>query len=378
MNKKIFLTLCLPIFMGRAAFAQPYKTNLDIRIPFLSQPVMIDGKPTLYYELNITNFGSDTIRLKTLRISDPVDNTTLALFDNAALKTRFNRVGPPVKDNSPNLPGGSTGILYMDLVVKKGRPLAHQFKFETSGHVDSTDSVTIGQVNLLPAPPLILAAPLGNGKWAAIYDPVWRNGHRRVIYTVNGHAGIPGRYAIDFMQLDNQGKLSNGNDDVVKEWYGYGADVLAVADGVIASQRDDFPETSTVSGRERVKPERATGNYISLKIGEGKYVFYEHLKPGSIRVKQGQKVKKGQVIASLGFTGQSEGPHLHFHVANTNSPLGAEGLPFSFEHFTYLGKYTEIDKLGKSPWAPAAPSDDKQRFKERPSPNSVISFSSRQ
>ena len=379
MNKKKFLAVCLSILYCGASFAQPYKTNLDIRVPFLSQSVMIDGKPTIYYELTITNFGSDTISLKTLQVSDPATNLTVASFDKEALRARFTRIGPMGKSNTTDLPGGSSGILYMELVLEKEHQLVHRLRFETSGkQVDSTDAVTMGVVTLLKAPTLILGSPLGSGNWAAIYDPVWRNGHRRVIYTLNGHAGIPGRYAIDFIKLDSQGRLSNGDEDVVKDWYGYGAEVLAVADGVVASTRDDFQETSTVSRRERVSPERAAGNYISLKISDSNYAFYEHLKPGSIRVRPGQPVKKGEVIASLGFTGQSEGPHLHFHIANINSPLGAEGLPFAFEHFTCLGRYTDINKLGKSPWNPTAQPGDKKRIKERPSSNSVISFSSLQ
>ena len=195
-----------------------------------------------------------------------------------------------------------------------------------------------------------------------------------MIYTLDGHARIPGRYAIDFIKLDNNGKLAHGNDDLVKEWYGYDADVLAVADGTVAAVRTDFLETPTVSGRERVTAERATGNYISICLDKGKYAFYEHLKPGSIRVKLGQKVKKGQIIASLGFTGQSDGPHLHFHVADKNSPLGAEGIPFSFDHFIWSGSYTNIDSLGKSPWIPVDRSVKRIRSSERPMPNSVISF----
>ncbi|HMI64317.1 MAG TPA: M23 family metallopeptidase [Puia sp.] len=256
--------------------------------------------------------------------------------------------------------------------------LSHRLKFQTSKMgVISTDSATITSVMKEKDQLRVIGPPLGSGAWAAVYDPSWRTGHRRVIYTVDGHAGIPGRFAIDFIKLDKEGRLAKGNDDIVKDWYGYAAEVLAVADGIVASVRNDFSETVTVSGRDRVGPERATGNYISIRVGKNKYAFYEHLKPGSIKVKPGQNVKKGQVLASLGFTGQSDGPHLHFHMASKNSPLGAEGIPFVFERFTYLGKY-KIDSLGKSPWLPFKQNGNNVRLKERPLPNSVISFKSLQ
>ncbi len=333
---RFILVTCIFIFCCGIGFAQQYKSNLVIRAPFLSQPVIIDGRPTIYYELYVTNFGSDTIHLKKLRISDSAKN-------------------------------GATPV-----------QLIHRFQFKALGKpVNATDSIIITAVAIPKTQMLVLGPPLGNGNWAAIYEPSWRNGHRRVIYTINGHAFIPGRFAIDFIKLDSKGRLTDRDADLIKDWYGYGVDVLAVADGVIASTRDDFLETPTVSGRERVTADRATGNYISIKIADDKYAFYEHLKPGSIKVKPGQKVKRGEVIACLGFTGQSEGPHLHFHVANKNSPLGAEGMPFTFEHFTYLGRYTNIDSLGKSPWFPSLGPGDMTRLKERPLPNSVVNFNPR-
>src|SRR5258708_8177321 len=378
---RFILVTCIFIFCCVIGFEQQYKSNLVIRAPFLYQPVIIDGRPTIYYELYVTNFGSDTIHLKKLRISDSADNSALASFDNDELKTRMNRIGKPGKGDTTIIAGGSSCIIYIELVLKNGPTpvhLIHRFQFKALGKpVNATDSIIITAVAIPKTQMIVLGPPLGNGNWAAIYEPSWRNGHRRVIYTINGHAFIPGRFAIDFIKLDSKGRLTDRDADLIKDWYGYGVDVLAVADGVIASTRDDFLETPTVSGRERVTADRATGNYISIKIADDKYAFYEHLKPGSIKVKPGQKVKRGEVIACLGFTGQSEGPHLHFHVANKNSPLGAEGMPFTFEHFTYLGRYTNIDSLGKSPWFPSLGPADMTRLKERPLPNSVVNFNPR-
>jgi len=377
------LIMLTSIFSGKTAFSQQYRANLDVRIPYLSSPVTIGGMRVMYYELYATNWGTDTIQLKMLRISGVTGDPILAVFDNDGLKRRSARVGTQGKVYGDILPGGSSCVIYVELALKNERDdarnvdlkLIHCLRFETfGGPVRSMDSVTLIPTPVPSAQPLVLGPPLGKGNWAAVYEPSWRTGHRRVIYTVGGHAGIPGRYAIDFIKLDNDGRLAPGNDDLAKEWYGYGAEVLAVANGTVASVRNDFLETPTISGRERVTAERATGNYISIRVGTGKYAFYEHLKPGSIKVRPGQTVKEGQVIANLGFTGQSDGPHLHFHVADMNSPLGAEGIPFSFGHFIYSGNYTNIDSLGKSPWLPVSRSVKRLRRSERPFPNSVISF----
>jgi murein DD-endopeptidase MepM/ murein hydrolase activator NlpD len=70
------------------------------------------------------------------------------------------------------------------------------------------------------------------------------------------------------------------------------------------------------------------GNHIILELEKGRYAFYAHLQPGSLRVKAGDRVKQGQTMALLGNTGNSTEPHLHFHVSDGNSPLGSEGVPY--------------------------------------------------
>ncbi len=61
------------------------------------------------------------------------------------------------------------------------------------------------------------------------------------------------------------------------------------------------------------------GNYVKLKHDNGMYTIYAHLKYGSLKVKNGQKVSKGDVIAYMGNTGYSTGAHLHFEVRNKNN-----------------------------------------------------------
>lgn len=135
-----------------------------------------------------------------------------------------------------------------------------------------------------------------------------------------------------------------------------------------------MPESETISGHPEHSLEDATGNYVALDVGHGRFVFYEHLKPGSVRVDVGERVEAGQVIGSLGFTGASTGPHLHFHVAGANSPLGAEGLPFVLDRFVLLGGYDDLDRMGTAPWAPADAALEAIRSGERPGSNTVVMF----
>jgi murein DD-endopeptidase MepM/ murein hydrolase activator NlpD len=79
------------------------------------------------------------------------------------------------------------------------------------------------------------------------------------------------------------------------------------------------------------------GNHVIVDLGGGHYAFYAHLKPGSIRVRAGDRVHRGQVLGLVGNSGNSTEPHLHFHVSDANSPLGSEGVPYAYDRFDLVG-----------------------------------------
>ena len=72
------------------------------------------------------------------------------------------------------------------------------------------------------------------------------------------------------------------------------------------------------------------GNYVIIDHGNNEYSVMVHLKKNSIRVKRGERVKRGQVVAQVGQSGLSTEPHLHFEVVSNPDPLKQRGLPVSF------------------------------------------------
>ncbi len=372
---QLLLTLFAIAFGAEPLLSQEYKTSLYIHTPFTPKLVKINGKYTAYYELHLTNFSEDTIELKELEIHESTNSQLLISVEAQELKKMCQGVGAKQTNNHILIPGASS-ILYVELTLNSEtiQPVHIEHHFEVVLRKTNTEeflSIKCTPLVLLEEPLTILGPPLGHGTWAAVYEPSWKRGHRRVIYTVDGKARIPGRFAIDFIKLDDHGRYSTDNENVIKNWHGYGVDVLAAADGVVVSVGKEFSESQTLSDHPKYPAEKATGNYVSIEISNGNVIFYEHLKPNSISVEIGQRVKKGDVIGSLGFTGQTTGPHLHIHVANKNSPLGAEGVPFVFENFILLGGYTDFSKFGKEIWKSINAIEYKN---EKPPPNSVVKF----
>ena len=356
--------------------AAPVRESFDLQLPAPPSALQIDGIPLLVYELHLTNFSRDALLPTRVEVRDGDSGERLADYRGKQLTARLARVQ---ENDASALAPGMRGVLYLELALADKpvpRSLSHrvEYRVATAGAAADTYVVEGARATLPGRAPAVLGPPLHGGPWAAIHSPDWERGHRRMLYTVDGRARIPGRFAIDWVKLDATGHTAQGDADVVASAYGYGSDVLAVADAVVASTRDDVAESASVAANPEHALGDATGNYISLDLGDGRYAFYEHLKPGSLKVKPGQRVQRGQVIAALGFTGDSTGPHLHFHVADADSPLGAEGVPFVFESFQVLGSYPDIGALGSTPWMPPAPGGTPRREEELPASNTVIRF----
>jgi murein DD-endopeptidase MepM/ murein hydrolase activator NlpD len=157
-------------------------------------------------------------------------------------------------------------------------------------------------------------------------------------------------FALDIGKLGANGLEHSGDGDRLSDYYAYGADVLAAAEGHVIAEVDGIPENTGAMQRpgesetayelrhSRMQaallsrgPAAALGNYVVIAHHNGEYSLYAHLRPGSIRVKSGDEVKEGQAIGRLGSTGNSTGPHLHFQVCDGPSPVDCAGVPIAFK-----------------------------------------------
>jgi murein DD-endopeptidase MepM/ murein hydrolase activator NlpD len=154
---------------------------------------------------------------------------------------------------------------------------------------------------------------------------------------VNGGLHLGQRFAIDFNRLDVLDRLVVGNPDVDESYPTYDQPALAVADATVAEVVDRYPD-QVPNHPTPVTLAEGSGNHVVLNLGRGRYAEYAHLKPGSVVVRAGQRVTKGQVLARTGNSGSSSGPHLHFQVMDAPSATRSDGLPYVFESFTLQGR----------------------------------------
>ncbi|WP_395646100.1 M23 family metallopeptidase [Terricaulis sp.] len=140
------------------------------------------------------------------------------------------------------------------------------------------------------------------------------------------------------------------------DYLAYGEPVFAAAPGrvalVISGEQEDAsvmqrPDETIETYFARLQQEQMTrlargaagigGNQIMIDHGNGEFSFYGHLQPGSVLVRVGDQVMRGQRIAAVGSSGNSTEPHLHFHVCNSADPLMCRGIPITWEGEIDLG-----------------------------------------
>jgi murein DD-endopeptidase MepM/ murein hydrolase activator NlpD len=182
------------------------------------------------------------------------------------------------------------------------------------------------------------------GVWYAGWGASFHTGHRWA---------IPEEFALDIAKIGESGLSHKGDGTRFSDYYAYGADVLAAANGRVTSVANDQLEDPSAMQRPnesqeayfaRLQKEQAerlakgpmaiAGNYVMIDHGKNEYSLYAHLQPGSMRVHVGDQVKTGDVLGKLGSSGNSTEPHLHFHVCDKPDPLMCAGIPVNFSNIT--------------------------------------------
>jgi murein DD-endopeptidase MepM/ murein hydrolase activator NlpD len=159
------------------------------------------------------------------------------------------------------------------------------------------------------------------------FDGTWA-----VLQGNNGAESHHGRaaYALDLVKLDARGRAYVGQGKRTNNWIGFGADLLATADGVVVRAIDRFPDN-------RVMGEGKDTNTVIVQHTERELSEYVHLQHGSLQVKVGERVQRGQVLARCGNSG-AQTPHLHWALLSSLEPIRTRPAIFA--------RYETMDEEG--------------------------------
>jgi murein DD-endopeptidase MepM/ murein hydrolase activator NlpD len=336
---------------------KPLLPGFNAVVPIAPTAFKADGKWHLAYELHISNMDIwDYAFTRIEVVTADATQKTLATFSGADLDGMFSHPGLPKPEKVSKLAPGEFGVVFLWVTLDKlediPAAIAERISVKIGDYPEALSIVTPA-TSVDKNPVVVISSPLVGENWVAANGPSNTSAHRRALIPINGHAYISQRFAIDWVQAYPDGKTYKGDPADNKNYRAYGTEIHAVADGVVTQIGDGIPQ-NTPGAKSLAVPitlETIGGNHVIMEIGNGLFAFYAHMQPGSLRVKVGDKVRRGQVLGLLGNTGNSSEPHLHFQICSANSELGSEGLPYAFASFEVQGKAGE-DKLSLFPGGP--------------------------
>ncbi len=164
------------------------------------------------------------------------------------------------------------------------------------------------------------------GEWSV----TWGGDTKELNYHVES---VAQKNAFDILIRDSNGSTHKGDGQKNEDYYAFGQELFAPCDGevvlVVDGVKDNLPGT--------LNPVYVPGNTVIIKTDLGEYVFFAHFKQHSIVVKQGQKVKAGELLGLCGNSGNSSEPHIHFHLQNVEDMNIAVGAKCYFEKIKVNG-----------------------------------------
>ncbi|MGE5764222.1 MAG: M23 family metallopeptidase [Mycobacterium leprae] len=302
-----------------------------------------DDRRHLAFEMQVVNLARKPLTVQRIDTLDAGTGAVLASRDRADVAAALNRFGGGAF--GATLAAGGAGVAILDVALPPRARLPRSI-VQRITTTYTTAPYRTGAASVASDPAVVVRPPLRGARWVDLNGCcATATSHRSGTEPINGALHVPERFAIDFVRLDGSGRLFTGPANKLTSYRYFGTEVLSVADGVVVGIQDGLPENVPGHLPPVVTPQNAGGNYVVVDIGDRHFAFYAHLQPGSLRVTTGARVRRGQVLGLLGNTGNSDAPHLHFHVMDRPSPLASNGLPFRFESFDSLGTVTNPGDL---------------------------------
>jgi hypothetical protein len=322
---------------------------LAMTVPFAPVPVPAGSGVQLAYELEFTPAGSMPV-IEKVEAINPASGAVLFTADGDVLAALYHPAAIPaptpeeLRDGTGKVPLPRFSIWFAVPPGAVPDRLVHRITLNRSSAGLPPAAVTGAEVVVRKdLAPVVIGAPMKGPGWMAMETTSPFTHHFRAQITMNGTTRVPQRYAQDWILLDPKtGAAASGNASLARNYFGFGKEIHAVADGTVVATLDGLPDIETIYSAPPATLETLAGNFAIIDIGNNKYACFAHMVNGSVRVKPGDTVKAGQVIGLMGNSGNSDLPHLHFQVVtDTPSFLGAEGYPHVYRSFETIGSVNQ-------------------------------------
>lgn len=330
-----------------ASAPSPWPPQIRAEVPYQPTAFPSEGNQHLFYELYLTNFSQSRIGLGSIEVFDPgrPQSPPLARFAGRDLASIVQTIGGDSDHTTATeLPAGSTLVAFFEVKIPDGIPVPRQLAHRIV--LDNT-AVTVGLFHPGRGPLKILGRPVTGAGWLAADGPGSDpdNHHRRGLFLRDGILTDSRRFAIDWKMV-RSGQSWQGNPHLPASYFAFGQPLMAVADAVVIEASDGLPDNPPGHGADfhpavPVTIDNVGGNHVVLDLGDGQYAHYFHMRAGSLLVKTGDHVRRGQLIGAIGSSGDAREPHLHLEITDAVDTLRGEGLPYVIDHYTAMSDRTD-------------------------------------
>jgi hypothetical protein len=317
-------------------------TPIVAEVPYAPIPFAgSDGRTHLVYELAATNFTSGETTIEQLDVLDADTGDVVDTLDTEEVAGRLQPAG--LRDAADTLDPSMTALVFLHVTFAKADEvpdqLVHRVSVKAAAAPPDQQQITekVGPTEVDRRNAVVVGPPLRGSNYLAADSCCDATLHTRAALPIDGRIWLAQRYAVDYEQLDADNRIYSGEKEV-DNYTIYGQEAIAVADATVVKVVDGVPEQEPGVFPEGISPDEADGNSVILDLGGGNFALYGHFQPGSVRVKEGERVKRGDVLALVGSSGNSLAPHLHFHVMSTPLALASNGLPYEVDSFTVTGR----------------------------------------
>jgi hypothetical protein len=313
-----------------------------------------DGKVHLAYELQLINSMGFDVTLNSVAVKAGDRQLLTLAGTELAYWTRALGAG---QTPTTKLGAGQAGIVWLDVVLDRNAAIPTQLSHTISVTLakpmppllPATMAEEVATVEVSTRTPALISPPLDGPNWLDGNSCCDMTPHRMAMNPLDGELWAAERFAIDYLQLSPDGTLYHGDRSKPESYPYFGAPIHAVTDGPVVGVMDGLAEQVPGQSPTGLPLDQYGGNHVVQDISGGgtekRYAFYAHLKTGSLKVKPGDQLTTGEVIGSVGNTGNTDAPHLHFHVMSTPDPLRSNGLPFLLKSYTLTGALSSMDAI---------------------------------